>query len=143
MPPAGPSGPIAGKGRRMELSSLSGEEPGGSTIAWRHDLEAARREAQADGKPLLVDFGAKWCAACGELERITFASPDVIAEAERFVPVKVDLTTNEAPATDWLAGYRAQGLPLVVLHDADGREVSRVTQFVEATKMLGLMRKVN
>ena len=112
-------------------------------IHWRHDLEQARAEAKATGRPMVVDFGAKWCAACGELERITFASPDVIAEAERFVPVKVDLTTNEAPATDWLAGYRAQGLPLVVLHDADGREVSRVTQFVEATKMLGLMRKVN
>ena len=40
-------------------------------------------------------------------------------------------------------GYGARGLPLVVLHDSSGKESSRITEFVEADRMLELLRAVN
>ncbi|MCA9583673.1 MAG: thioredoxin family protein, partial [Myxococcales bacterium] len=49
--------------------------PPGTKMAWLHDYEEATTLAQATGRPLLVDFGASWCAACGELDRDTFSDP--------------------------------------------------------------------
>jgi thiol:disulfide interchange protein DsbD len=112
---------------------------------WEHDLLGARERARAASSPLLVDFGASWCQACGELERHTFSDPRVIAESQRFVKVKVDLSPGRdiASEKEWLKTYGARGLPLVVLHGSDGRELARITEFVEADKMLELLRAVN
>ncbi|MET0339592.1 MAG: cytochrome c biogenesis protein CcdA [Polyangiales bacterium] len=111
---------------------------------WEHDLTAARARAEAGGAPLLIDFGASWCQACGELERHTFSDPRVIEEAKRFVKVKVDLCPGHPPAhKEWLQAYSARGLPLVVLHDSKGKEHARVTEFVQADEMLGLLKAVN
>ncbi len=112
---------------------------------WEHDLVGARERARAAASPMLVDFGASWCQACGELDRHTFSDPRVIAEAQRFVKVKVDLSPGKDLATEkeWLKTYGGRGLPLVVLHASDGSEMARITEFVEADKMLELMRSVN
>lgn len=112
---------------------------------WEHDLESARKQAASLGSPLLIDFGASWCQACGELERHTFSDPRVIEEAKRFVKVKIDLSPGkDSPEKKQsLQSYGARGLPLVVLHDSQGREHARITEFVEADAMLELLRKVN
>ncbi len=112
---------------------------------WEHDLAAAKKRATAAGSPLLIDFGASWCQACGELERHTFSDPRVVSESLRFVKVKVDLSPGKdvKQGTAWLQGYGARGLPLVVLHDSTGKESSRITEFVEADRMLELLRAVN
>jgi len=113
--------------------------------AWQHDLASARASAIASGSPLLIDFGASWCQACGELERHTFSDPRVVEASQRFVKVKVDLSPGQdvAQGTKWLQGYGARGLPLVVLHDSKGREQARITEFVEADRMLELLRAVD
>lgn len=112
---------------------------------WEHDLAAARQRAQAAGSPMLIDFGASWCQACGELERHTFSDPRVIEEAKRFVKVKIDLSPGQdtPEKKQSLQSYGARGLPLVVLHDSRGREHARITEFVEADRMLDLLRAVN
>jgi thioredoxin:protein disulfide reductase len=112
---------------------------------WEHNLVDARERARAASSPLLVDFGASWCQACGELDRHTFSDPRVIAETQRFVKVKVDLSPGQDLSTrkEWLKTYGARGLPLVVLHTSDGRESARITEFVEADRMLELLRAVN
>jgi thiol:disulfide interchange protein DsbD len=121
--------------------------PPGARIEWLEDYDAARTLAQADGRPLLVDFGASWCGACGELDRNTFSDPRVVARTleGRFVPVRIDLSPGEA--TDEkravLASYDQRGLPLVVLHDPAGEEVARVTAFVEPEQFLELMERVD
>ncbi len=119
--------------------------PPGAEIAWMDDYEAAREMARHEGKPLLVDFGASWCGACQELERDTFSDHRVVTEAQRFVPVHVDLSPGQdiAHGNRLLASYRQQGLPLVVMHDSTGEEAARVTSFVEAERMLQLMRDVH
>ncbi|MDQ3033229.1 MAG: thioredoxin family protein [Myxococcota bacterium] len=122
--------------------SLSGT--GGEGLTWREDFEVAVAEARADGRPYIVDFGASWCGACGELERNTFTDPRVIEEGSRFVAVHIDLSPGQDTEDKraLLRSYAQRGLPLVVLHGSDGREVHRVTQFVEADEFLALMEQV-
>ncbi len=114
-------------------------------LKFRQDFRAALAEARAARRPALVDFSASWCGACGELDRHTFAHPDVVREAERFMTVRVDLSPGlDTPdKRQLLSGYAQRGLPLVVLHDSNGREVSRVTGFVEPEAFLSLLRTIN
>ena len=117
---------------------------GAAAISWREDFEPAIAEARAAGRPYMIDFGADWCGACGELERNTFTDPAVTAETARFVNIHVDMSASTVtPASRaLLASYNQRGLPLVVLHDREGTEVHRVTEFVEAAELLELMHDV-
>lgn len=114
-------------------------------LHWREDAREAIAQARADHLPYIVDFGASWCGACGELERNTFSDPRVQAEGGRFVAVHVDLSPGRdlTAGRELLASYEQRGLPLVVLHDSDGREVHRVVEFVEPDELLDLMQDVD
>lgn len=119
--------------------------PPGAKIQWAENYAEARARARQQHLPMLVDFGASWCGACGELDRNTFSDPRVVAEGERFVAVRVDLSpdkdTPEKRAV--LRSYNGRGLPLVVMHDAEGTEVDRVEEFVAADAFLERMRRVD
>jgi len=118
--------------------------PVGAHIAWGDDYLAAQSEARQRNMPLLVDFGAEWCNACKELDHEAFSDPRVVAEARRFITVRVDMTENDAASTRLLTQhYRQPGLPLVVIHNADGEEVARVTGVIDADEMLARLRRAN
>jgi thioredoxin:protein disulfide reductase len=143
----------ARKGAGIVLSTVGGflfvawmiAAPTGPTaIAWREDFTQAIAEARAENRPYMIDFGADWCGACGELERNTFTHPEVIEDASRFVSIHVDMSSHSVTpqARALLASYNQRGLPLVVMHDGSGTEVHRVTEFVEPDELLTLMRQV-
>lgn len=117
---------------------------GPNAIAWREDFTQAIADARAENRPYMIDFGADWCGACGELERNTFTHPEVIEEGSRFVSIHVDMSSHSITPESraLLASYNQRGLPLVVMHDGAGTEVHRVTEFVEADELLTLMRQV-
>jgi thiol:disulfide interchange protein DsbD len=121
-----------------------GALPPGARIKWMDDYATAKQLAVSTKRPLLVDFGASWCGACGELDRDTFSDPHVVRDSERFVAVHVDLSPGkDSPEKQaLLKSYNQRGLPLVVLHDRSGHEAARVTSFVEASKFLELLRRV-
>ena len=118
-------------------------EPG-AHIEWRDDYKAATALAQTTGQPMMVDFGADWCDACNELERGPLSDPRVVSEAQRFVTVRVDLSTNKATDQKWalLESYDQKGLPFIVLHDSTGAESGRVTGLLEADVLHQMMTRV-
>ena len=118
--------------------------PPGAHISWVQSFDAAKARATAEQRPMLVDFGADWCGACQELDRDVLSDPRVVAEARRFVTVRIDLSTDKATDEKWalLKAYNQPGLPLMVLHHSDGSEAARVTGLLESDEFLEMMGAV-
>jgi thiol:disulfide interchange protein DsbD len=116
-------------------------DPNAPKISWLTDEKAALAKAAADGKPLLIDFGAEWCAGCKELEDRTFPDPTVRTEAQRFVALHVDATDDENQEVNRLKDkYGVKGLPTVIMTGKDGKERLRFNEFVPAEKFYGAMK---
>lgn len=130
-----------------------GPTAGGTEFVWalqfKSDLSTAKfdevlAKAKADCKPVMIDFFADWCAACKELDKLTYVSPEVAAESRRFVTVKVD-GTDESEATETLyQRFGVKGLPTVAFIDPMGEVLQnpRVAGFLPPEKFLPEMRKI-
>jgi thiol:disulfide interchange protein DsbD len=126
------------------VGATSGGAAGAPAFLWESSEPAATARAAAEGKPLLVDFGATWCGACKELEEKTFVDPHVRAEGARYVALRVDATNDEDPAvTRVREKYSAtEGLPVVLLLGSDGKEAVRFTEFVPPERFAAALSKV-
>jgi thiol:disulfide interchange protein DsbD len=133
--------------------SAASPSPGPSDqplLTFLHSEPEARAKAQADKRPLLVDFTADWCIACGKLDRNTFSDPRVKRKAGSFVAVKVNVSVNEDLSDDEQEKQEEQfdavkdkygvvGLPTVLLFDSSGKERARITDFVGPEQFLKML----
>ncbi|MCS7208721.1 MAG: thioredoxin family protein [Fimbriimonadales bacterium] len=114
-------------------------------IAWEPYSAQRLEQARAEGKPVIIDFTATWCQACGELKHYTFTDPAVVRESERFVRLVVDATTESDPTVQAaLQRHQVVGLPTVIFIDSQGNERRelRLTGFERAAKFLERLRAV-
>ena len=129
-----------------EVTEVAGDaNPPGvdRALHFRADESNAIVAARDQKRPMIVDFAAEWCGACKELEAKTFSDPRVLASGGRFVAVRVDATNEDSPPVAALMKkYRVTGLPTVVIVDSTGKEVNRVTEFINAEKFLAILAAV-
>jgi thiol:disulfide interchange protein DsbD len=107
-------------------------------------LDARLAEAKAAGKPVMLDFYADWCVSCKEMERFTFADPQVAARMKQMLLLKADVTANSAVDAALLKRFGLFGPPGIIFFDAAGRELNdlRVVGFVPADKFLPTLERV-
>ncbi|UCG34278.1 MAG: thioredoxin family protein, partial [Phycisphaerales bacterium] len=95
---------------------------GAGQIAWDYDVDRALARAKSEGKPAMIDFTAEWCIPCREMDATTFAHPDVIEEAKRFVAIKADLTKRGNPQVRKLQKrFNIYAPPVVIFADSSGK----------------------
>jgi thiol:disulfide interchange protein DsbD len=89
-------------------------------------------------QPVMLDFYADWCVSCKELERFTFADPQVAAAMGKFTLLKADVTANSEADKVLLKRFGLFGPPGILFFDKQGQEIStlRVVGFVPADKFL-------
>ena len=112
--------------------------------SWIKASEAAIAQAKADKKPVILDFGAEWCAACRKLEKETLSASKVADALNRFVTMKVDMTRPTPPTEKLRRTYNVVGFPTLVFIDSDGKVRSDMTQvgFIDADTFLDILARV-
>ena len=116
--------------------------PAGHLIHWEPYSEDAFQKAGANNTPVLVDFSAKWCVPCLELDERTFSNPEVAERASQFAAFRVDLTTGgDKNAKVLMELSNVVGVPTVLFFDGNGRELEelRTVGFVGPDSMIKLM----
>ena len=78
-------------------------------------------QATKEGKPVVVDIGKEGCAACTELENITFPDPAVQKELKRFKFIQIDITDNTPKEQAILKKYGLFGAPNILFFDSKGK----------------------
>ena len=112
-------------------------------INWHTDEAAGLKLAKIKNLPVLIDFSADWCTACKRLEKETFAHPEVIKSAKKFVCIKIDSTDTNSPVVKRLQKkYNIVGLPTIIFLDSSGKIMQKasVTEFINASDLIKKMQ---
>lgn len=127
----------------VDLAPVKGSTQ--ASIAFLRDHDSALKAGREQGKPVMIDFGADWCAACKELEHVTYREPRVVREAERFVVALVDSTEMNDALTALWQRYGITGLPAVIFVDSRGNLLKdpRIEGFLAPPDFLREMQKVH
>jgi len=93
--------------------------------AWAAYSPQAVAQAAQQGKPTMIDFTAKWCVNCKQIEHDVFQNSAVAPKlASQFVTLRVDLTQwNSAPSVALQKQYGFGALPTVIFLDKAGHEI--------------------
>ncbi|MFC6905689.1 DUF255 domain-containing protein [Halalkalicoccus tibetensis] len=94
-----------------------------SAIEW-HSWEEGFAAARERDVPVVLFLSATWCADCAEMEEKTFGNPQIRANLEEFVPVKVDADRRPRVRDR----YNMGGFPSVVFCTPDGEILTGATQ---------------
>lgn len=126
----------------LALLDLPADE-GAAGLAWQsYSAESLRSAARAE-RPVIVDVSASWCAPCVEMERTTFRNASVIALANGFIRLRVDLTPGEDAARAELARLGVTSIPTILVFDRSGREVRRLVGFTSHTVLARTLERTD
>lgn len=111
-------------------------------LPWIGEEAKALALAKQQKSKVLVDFSAKWCVPCREMEDEILTHPIVLRELKGWILLKIDVT-DDSPADRALQQkYRAPELPQIVLLGADGKEQGRAGKISDPKVMLRLLQAV-
>lgn len=104
-------------------------------LGWTDDFAAAKKQAAAENKLMLVDFsGSDWCGWCVKLDKEVFSKKEFLDGAkDKFVLVFIDTPNNPAKLSPLaqkqnpklVAEYKIEGFPTVLLMDAEGNSLAK------------------
>jgi thiol:disulfide interchange protein DsbD len=97
-----------------------------------------------EGKPVVVDIGKDGCAACIELENITFPDPAVQKEMKRFTFIQIDITKNTPQEQAILKKYGLFGAPNILFYDSKGKALPEkfYTGFIPPAQFAEQMKSI-
>jgi len=98
------------------------------------DLQHEITLARSEGRTVLVDFSAKWCVSCKEMEKYTFTDPAVKTALNKTLLLRADVTDNDADDQALLKHMGIIGPPTIAFYGLNGQERAnyRVVGFMKA-----------
>jgi thioredoxin:protein disulfide reductase len=108
------------------------------------ELQQVLAEAQVQGRWVMLDFYADWCAACKEMALYTFSDPKVREALSSLKLVQTDVTQNLEPDRLLLKKLNLPGPPAILFFGPDQQERSsyRVIGYLQKDKFLDIVNQV-
>ena len=116
-----PLAKMASPERVVTASVAQGKTSKWTTVRSVAELDAALKKAK--GEKVLLDFSAKWCTACKELEEFTFSDPAVKAKMAEFVLIRADVTANSDAEKALTKKFGLFGPPAILFFDKTGKKL--------------------
>jgi protein disulfide-isomerase len=108
--------------------------------AWLTDLPAAKAQARAENKIVLMDFtGSDWCSWCIKFKKEVLDTAEFQTyAAQNVVEVELDYPNNKPQSVDLKKAnaalkdqYSIEGFPTLVVLDQNGKEIGRQVGYEE------------
>src|SRR5438105_4677133 len=93
-----------------------------SDVAWAPGCEAGLQQARQSHRPLLLSFHTPGCDWCAKMDAETFADPQVVELARRFVCIRLNSDMDAPLATR----YHVLSFPTIILADSQGKPLTEV-----------------
>ncbi|MEI6542007.1 MAG: protein-disulfide reductase DsbD [Methylococcales bacterium] len=129
------------------VAAIACDEP--STLPFQKvsstaELKEVLAKAHAQGRWVMLDFYADWCASCKEMALYTFSDPKVRDALAPVVLVQADVTKNLQVDQALLKQFNLIGPPALLFFGPDKREREsyRVIGYVKAEKFLAQLGQV-
>ena len=103
-------------------------------------VEQAFVKAKAEGTPLFLYWGAVWCPPCNQIKSVVLSSPEVGEVLDATIPVYLDGDTENAQK--WAGRLHVSGYPTLLVLDPNGKELVRISDFVEANELIAAVQAV-
>ncbi len=111
---------------------------------WTKFDEIKYSQSLDNHEKMIIDFYADWCIPCKELDAITFSDPRVIEKTKSFKTYKVDMTHTMDENTEKIRKrFNIKGMPTIIIMDSNGKEIKRLTGFVEPEEFIKIIENVN
>ncbi len=108
---------------------------------WQKFTTEAYQSSLANNDKMIIDFYADWCIPCKELDALTFSDDRIIAKSKEYTMYKVDMTKTASEETERIRKqFEIKGMPTILIIDANGNEIKRLTGFVPADEFLEFMK---
>ncbi|MBY0545455.1 MAG: protein-disulfide reductase DsbD [Gammaproteobacteria bacterium] len=109
-----------------------------SVVTTRQGLNSLLAHARQNHKITVIDFYARWCLACQEMDIRTFNKTNVKTTLLPFERVRVDMTKNTPEMKALLKEYNVIAPPTIIFINPQGQEMteSRIVGAVGATTFL-------
>ena len=132
-----PLEPFMAKGGVTSVANLEHE-------AKSYTLQELLDEIKNAKKPVVIDIGKENCAACSELNNITFPHPEVKKEMERFKFIKLDVTKYTKDDQAILKHFKLFGAPNILIFNSKGEplEDKFIQGFIEPEKFKKVLKEV-
>lgn len=100
--------------------------------------------ANAQGKPVMIDFYADWCAACKIMDATVFKDPRVANILADFTVIKLDVTANSAQDKELMNHFKVIAPPTFVFFNAAGEQLTGLSTVGErsAAEFLQVLRRI-
>lgn len=107
---------------------------------WHTDLNKAREQAQELRRPLLVHFGATWCAPCVKMERTVLNQPAVLEQLKaNAVCVKIDVDQQKA----LVKRFGVQQFPMDIFLEPTGERLMESTGYHPPEEYIALVDRAS